>query len=252
MSEGKITIKKSDLWKYATFVLVIIVVIGAIFIFKSNGSSTGTTNSSEVVNLKPFMSNSLLYPSLGPNNATNVVIEFSDFQCIWCALTSGLPSWATPNTTNSTAQQMISQSGDMVGAIGKVEDMARQNKLRFIYVPVSFFGQESTWAAEAAYCAANQGKFWEMHDAIYKAAGNGPSENNGKYTKANLTVIAENIPGLDIQKFSNCLNSNQTLTELQSSMAQVQSFGQVKGTPTVFVNGKSINPMWSTIQAALQ
>ena len=257
MSEETIKIKKSDLWKYATFLLIAIVVVGGILVFthKSNSNTqanNGATNGGTAkVDLSPILNNPNLFPSIGPTDAKNVVIEVADFQCIWCALASGFPSWANVNTTSSGAQQMISRSGDMVGSIGKVEQLAEQGKLRFIYVPVSFFGQESTYAAEAGYCALKQGKFWEMHDVIYQNAGSDPAENTGKYKPQELIAMAKTINGLDIQSFTDCFNSNSTLNELQQSMNAAKSAG-VQGTPTVYVNGKQISPTWTNIQAALQ
>jgi protein-disulfide isomerase len=62
----------------------------------------------------------------------------------------------------------------------------------------------STLAAEASYCAADQGKYWQYHDEIYK---NSKGENVAWVTKDVLKQFASNINMPDIKKFSNCLDS---------------------------------------------
>lgn len=242
--EETLTIKKADLWKYSTFVLIAVVVIGAILMFsgKSGGNTTDTgTNTGSPINMKVFTEDPSLYPSLGPDDATNVVIEFADFQCPYCAIASGLPTWAA---------QYKTQYGDLYDAAGQVEDLAKAGDLRFIYVPWSFLGQESIFAAEAALCANEQGKFWEMHDAIF-AASDGPSESTGKYSKANLEIIAKKVTGLDQAKLKSCLESDKYASSM-SSIAQAAAASGVTGTPAFFVNGQKVASSWTAIQAALQ
>lgn len=248
---NEITIKKSDLWKYATFVLLVVVVVALIFLFKGHSSNGSVNdNGTGAVNLNAFLSNSVLYPSIGPSDAKNVVVEFSDYQCPYCALASGLPSWSA---------QYKSQYGDLVGVAGQAENAAEQGQLKFIFVPMNFLDRdssrnpivgESTWAGEAAYCAGDQGKYFEMHDAIY-AASTGPQEETGKYTKDNLKTIAAGISGLDTSKFNDCLDSDTYLSAIKASNAAAFSAG-VTGTPAFFVNGQQVNPSWAAVQAALK
>jgi len=242
MSEEKITIKKSDLWKYATFVLIAIVIVGAVIMFtgSSNGNAVNNTDTGKV-SLETFTSNSVLYPSLGPEDADNVVIEFSDFQCPYCTMASGIPSWT---------EQYASQYSGLVGAAENVQEMAANGELRFIYVPWAFLGEESVYASEAALCANEQGKFWEMHNAIF-AASDSPSEHTGKYSKENLKIIAAGISGIDKTKFNNCLDNDDYLPSLQKIASDVGSAG-VSGTPTFFVNGQKVSASWPAIQAALK
>lgn len=239
MSEN-ITMKKSDLWRYATFVLLAVVVIGAIIIFSggSNGNAVNNTATGKV-SLDAFLSNSVIYPSLGPEDAENVVIEFSDFQCPFCAMASGLPSWA---------EDYKAQYGALIGSAQTVQEMAANGELRFVYVPWSFLGQESIYAAEAALCANEQGRFWEMHDAIFTAHDS--HENNGKYNKDELKTIAEGISGIDTAKFNDCLENDNYLASLQKIDADVRAAG-VTGTPTFFVNGQKVAASSAAIQAAL-
>jgi len=243
--ENTITIKKDSLWKYATFLLLAVVIVGVVLLVKGNTSGNGNAvntggDTTGPVDLSIFLNNPDLYPSLGPENADNVVIEFADFQCPYCALASGLPDWASGYQ---------SQYGDLIGSAGYAEDQARKGNLRFVYVTMSFLGQESVYAAEAAYCANEQGKFWEMHDGIF-AASDGPSENDGKYSKENLKKIAQGIDGLDQSQFADCLDNDKYGTAVQTAGAQAST--AASGTPTVYVNGVKTSPTTAAIQAALQ
>jgi len=151
-----------------------------------------------------------------------------------------LPSWT---------DQYASQYGDLINSAGKIEQMADQGQLRFVYVPMSFLGQESVYAAEAGYCANEQGKFWEMHDAIFKAS-DGPSENTGKYAKDKLETLAQGITGLDQSSFKDCLENDKYLSAVQAAASQAST--AASGTPTFYVNGKQVSASSSSIQSALK
>ncbi len=241
-----VTIKKDMLWKGAVVVLGILFVVslftGGFGFIKSSpsnpnkGNNNGGTNPS-AVDLSPFMDKSL-YPSIGPDKASTVVIEFSDFQCPFCAMASGLPSWINDYAT---------KYGDLIGSAGKIQKMASDGKLRFIYVPMSFLGEESVFAAQAGLCANQQGKFWEMHDAIFSAHDG--QEGTGKYSKAKLKVIAEGINGININVFSDCLDKDRTLSDVGvvSNTAQTAA----TGTPTFYVNGVKMSGSWKQLSAAI-
>jgi protein-disulfide isomerase len=257
-----VSIKKSTLWVIGVFVLLALLVAsiftGGFGIVKSGNANAGTGNAAAntgAATATPTISSSTfsdptLFPTLGPSSAKASVVELGDFQCIWCALASGLPSWASTSTTNPTAQQMISQSGDLMGAAGNLEQLAQQGKIQFTFVPLSFLGQESVYAAEAGMCALDQGKFWQMHDAIYSAS-NAPAEDTGKYTKANLTILAQGISGMDMTKFNTCLNTDADLARVNQVMTDTQNSGLQIGTPQFFVNGKSVSPSWAALQTAI-
>jgi protein-disulfide isomerase len=67
-----------------------------------------------------------------------------------------------------------------------------------------FIGSESASAAEAAYCAGDQEKFWEMHDIIF---ANQSGENAGAFVDKKLIAFAEKL-NLDMTKFKSCFNGN--------------------------------------------
>jgi len=264
-SEAKtITIKKDALWKGAVFVLLAALVVsmftggfgiggtGKVVANTNNNANSGSganaygyTNPQgpSTIDMSTFRDSSL-FPSLGPSDAKYTVVEFADFQCPYCALASGLPNWTSKYT---------SQYGDLIGIAKNIENLAEQGKVRFIFVTMNFLDHgnigESNWAAEAAYCAEDQGKFWQMHDAIY-AASTGPTEDDGKYSKANLKKIAATISGLDTSKFNSCLD-NDTKLSMVSQAAQAAAGAGVSGTPMFFVNGNYVPTSKSTIMSVI-
>jgi protein-disulfide isomerase len=248
-----VSIKKSTLWVIGVFVLLALlaasVFTSGFGIIKSTGNAAANTGNTAntaaatgATTVDPsIFSDATLFPTVGPSTAKYKVIELADFQCPYCALASGLPSWAT---------QYASQYGDLIGSAGNVEQLAQQGKVQFTFVPLSFLGQESVYAAEAGMCALDQGKFWQMHDALYTAS-TGPSEDTGKYTKANLTVIAQGISGMDMTKFNTCLNTDADLARVNQVMTQAQKSGVQIATPQFFVNGQSVSASWTAIKAAI-
>jgi len=240
-----ITIRKDDLWRYSTFVLVAVVVIGAFIMLSGGNVGSGTGSvvapTGDVEDMSAFLSNQDIYPSVGPENAENVVIEFADFQCPYCTLTTGLPAWT---------EGFKAQYGDLVGVAAEVKAAAERGELRFIYVPWAFLGEESNSATEAALCANEQGKFWEMHDAIFLAS-TGPEEHTGKYSVENLKIIAAGVTGLDTTAFNSCFEGGDYTSALSKISSDVRAVG-VTGTPAFKVNGKTVSPSWPAIQAALK
>lgn len=86
-------------------------------------------------------------------------------------------------------------------------------------------------AALAGLAAQNQGKFWQMHDAIFAM--------NNSITMEKLLAAAKEI-GLDMDKFNSDLNSEETKKRLVKDVMDARQ-ADVSGTPTLFVNGRRIN-----------
>jgi protein-disulfide isomerase len=106
---------------------------------------------------------------------------------------------------------------------------------QFVYKHSAFLGPESVWAAQAAECAADQGKFWEYHDLLFQRQ---KGENQGAFSKDNLIGFAQEL-GLDMTQFEPCLRDDKTLARVQADTEEGQQFG-VRGTPTFFINGKPL------------
>jgi protein-disulfide isomerase len=82
-------------------------------------------------------------------------------------------------------------------------------------------------AAVAAECANVQGKFWEMHDALY--------DNQDTLSVSNSRKLAETL-GLDTAKFNDCMANNPVQGNINDDVLDGVSYG-VSGTPTFFING---------------
>lgn len=162
--------------------------------------------------------------TMGNPNATIVVEEFSDFQCIAC-----YRFWL--NFEPEFIDRYV-VTGDVL----------------FKYVPFSFIGNESFQAAEAAYCAEEQGRFWDYHDMVFL---NWNGENAGNFSDRRLVAFAEAI-GLETNSFQTCLNSNRYNSEVQEGLRYGRSLG-VNATPTFSVNGKIVfgDALFATIDELL-
>lgn len=144
--------------------------------------------------------------SLGDPNAPVTVVEYSDFNCIHCR-----------NFWDSSEASLIS-------------NYVVTGKVHFTYVPMSFISPTSATAAEAAYCAMDQGKFWEYHDYIFANYG-------VDYTSPLLKAIAQEV-GLDMNSFNSCFNSDKYKLKVQQDLQGAQSQG-INSTPTFVVNGEN-------------
>jgi protein-disulfide isomerase len=82
-------------------------------------------------------------------------------------------------------------------------------------------------AAEATRCAAEQGKFWELHDALF--------DNNQKLELAQLKEYARMLK-LDATRFDKCLDTSEQAAAVKKDFAQGQRLG-LTGTPSFFING---------------
>jgi protein-disulfide isomerase len=116
-----------------------------------------------------------------------------------------------------------------------MDEYVNSGKVRLAYWHFAFLGEESTWAAEATECAADQDKFWEYHDLLFeKQAG----ENQGAFNKDNLKAFAAEM-GLDTAAFDECLDTGKYTEIVQQDTATAQQIG-VQSTPSFVVNGQPI------------
>ncbi len=144
-------------------------------------------------------------PTKGPANAPVTIIEFSDFQCPYCSRVA------------PTLHEVVAKYGDKV-------------RFAFRQFPLSFhpFAQK---AAEASLCANEQGKFWEMHDAMF---GN-QQELGVDQLKARAAGM-----GLNADQFNQCLDSSKYAQKVAEDIADGQKVG-VSGTPATFINGRMVS-----------
>ena len=148
-------------------------------------------------------------PAQGPATAAVTVAEYSDYQCDYCG------RWA---------RQVEASFNSTFVATGKV---------RFEWHDDAWEGQESVDAANAARCAGDQGKFWEMHDLLYNSQNATP--NTGAFTKDKLKSMGATL-GLNTVTFNACVDAGTYNAAVQADTAAAQSAG-ISGTPAFSVNG---------------
>ena len=150
------------------------------------------------------------FNAMGDPNAPVVIEEYADFQCSHCA-----------NFFNEKEKLII-------------ENYIATGQVYYIFNSYgSYFGVESGRSAEAAYCAGDQGKFWEMHDIIFS---NFSAGNSGGYSNRRLEVMAENI-GLDLDAYNDCMSSGQYEDLVSQDYIDAQNAG-IEGTPSFLINGE--------------
>ncbi len=117
-----------------------------------------------------------------------------------------------------------------------LNDLVRSGKVKAVYHPMTFIGPESILAAAAAACTADDGKFLDMHAALFN---NQPAtENSGKWTNMTLNLVA--IGAGDTSKsISNCITSGKYLNWTKNVEADAAK-QNVNSTPTLFINGKQL------------
>jgi predicted DsbA family dithiol-disulfide isomerase len=143
-------------------------------------------------------------PVRGSAMAPVTILEFSDFQCPYCV------------RSRPTVARIRETYGDKV-------------RWAFRHFPLSFHDKAEK-AGEAAACAGDQGRFWEMHDRLWA--------NSAKLGLADLKQHAVAL-GLDAAKFDQCLDSGQHAGLLERDEEAGQGYG-VSGTPAFFVNGRPL------------
>jgi protein-disulfide isomerase len=148
---------------------------------------------------------------LGDPNAPVLIEAWEDYQCPVC------------KQANATVLEQIDKNFISTGVA------------RLEYRNFAFLGAESTAAAEAAECAAEQNKFWAYHDALYDAQR---AENSGAFSTDKLKVLAMTA-SLDRASFNTCVDDHRYKDVIASEKASGVNIG-VGATPTFFVNGKRI------------
>lgn len=150
-------------------------------------------------------------PEMGDQGAPVTVYEYADFQCPACGY-----------FTRQYKPRIE-------------EDYIKTNKVRWVFKNFAFLGPESEWAAQAAYCAAEQGGFWAYHDKLF---ANQRGENRGAFSTNNLVRFAREL-GLKEQDFKECLNSERYKQKVQDERREGQAQG-ISSTPSFIVNGQLV------------
>lgn len=189
--------------------LVIPIVIGIIIgMFLAFYSET-ETNSSLLTTSNLIDDGS---PIMGNSNAPITILEWGDYQCTFC-------------------YKFHQNTLDMIQ-----DDFINTGKVKLVFKDFPLNGKNSLLAAEAAYCAEDQGKYWQYHDELYTNWG---GEKTGWITRGSLENFA-NAVNLDLNEFNKCLDDHK----YQNKVNAMYEFGKeigIDATPSFLVfNGEKI------------
>ena len=142
-------------------------------------------------------------PALGNADAPITIVEFSDYQCPFCKR----------HSTNTLAALKASYIDT--------------GKVRYVFrgFPLDSIHPYARKAAEAAHCAGDQGKFWDMHDVMFT--------NQGELMQDNLKGFARDMK-LDVDVFNACLDGGKYAKTVEADVAAGSAAG-VTGTPKFFI-----------------
>ena len=146
-------------------------------------------------------------PVQGSTDAPVTIVEFSDFQCPYCAM-----------FTNQTLSQIDSS-------------YIKTGKVKFVFknFPLPFH-ENAQKASEAVMCANEQGKFWQYHEKLFA--------NQSALAVNNLKQYAKDL-SLDTAKFNTCLDSGKMTATVKKDVDDATKYG-VDSTPSFFINGQKV------------
>jgi len=142
----------------------------------------------------------------GNADAPVTIVEFADFQCPYC------------RKAEATLNELLKKYDGRV-------------KLAYRDFPLSQIHDHAEMAAEASHCALSQGKFWEMHDAMFV--------DGAKLDEGGLVKSAAGL-GMDQSSFESCLKSGKYKSVVQQDIEAGSQVG-VEATPAFFINGESLS-----------
>jgi len=142
-------------------------------------------------------------PFKGDKNAKLTLIEFSEFQCPFCG-----------RHVRETYPQLE-------------KEYIQTGKVKYVFrdLPLESIHKNAFKASEAAHCAGDQGKFWEMHDRLFA--------NQNSLEPAMLSAHAQAI-GIDSKKFQACLDSDKHAADIRKDINDANKLG-ITGTPTTVI-----------------
>ena len=165
---------------------------------------------------------------LGDLDAPVVVVEYADYQCPFCT------------------------GFGLTGLPRLLDDYVASGKVRLEYAHFVVIGGddpdgESYRAAEAAQCADDQGKFWEMHELL---VANSLGEFQGSFTPERLKQIAALVDGLDQTAFGSCVDARTHQDEVVQMTAAGRATG-IRSTPTFVVNGQPVSGGYASLKEVI-
>jgi protein-disulfide isomerase len=144
-------------------------------------------------------------PQLGAQTAAITIIEYSDFNCSYCA------------NVQSILNELFIKYPDKI-------------KLVWKNLPIKYIYPTSEMAAIAALCAGKQDKFWQYHDLLFA--------NQNNFSKDAFVDFAKEL-NLDTENFFKCLDDEATLPRVKQTMQEAEDLN-INGTPHFYINQQEI------------
>ncbi|BAZ08888.1 DSBA oxidoreductase [Calothrix sp. NIES-4071] len=145
-------------------------------------------------------------PTIGAREQKIVLIEFSDFECIFCG------------KVHQILKQFIARNPDQVTLVHK-------------HLPLTSIHSQALSAAKASWAAGQQGKFWEFHDMLFT--------NQDKLNESTYVEIAKSL-NLDIKLFNQARNSSAASAAIEKDIKLAEEIG-IDSTPMLAMNGEPID-----------
>ena len=146
-------------------------------------------------------------PILGSESAPITIVEFGDYQCEAC--------YAWFHTTRDTL----------------IDNYIETGKAKLIFVDLPFLGRDSPMAAQASYCAEDQGQYWEYHEMLYTFQDGHP--DSGWANRDRLNSFAFSLD-MNIDEFNDCMDSSKYKNRVKANYDEAVKNG-AQATPTFII-----------------
>ena len=146
-------------------------------------------------------------PILGSESAPITIVEFGDYQCEAC--------YAWFHNTRDTL----------------IDNYVETGKAKLIFVDLPFLGRDSPTAAQASYCAEDQGQYWEYHTMLYTFQDGHP--DSGWADRDRLNSFAFSLD-MNIDEFNECMDSSKYKKRVKANYDEAVKNG-VQSTPTFII-----------------
>jgi protein-disulfide isomerase len=186
-----------------------ITAIIAIGIIASYSSTPSETVNLDMGRTHGDVSTAMGSPILGDPAAPITIVEFGDYQCSSCY------NWFHKEKP----------------AI--YENYIATGKANLVFVDLAVLGRDSPIAAQASYCAEDQGMYWEYHNLLYNSQES--QIDNGWANSERLKAFAFSL-GLEMDLFESCLDSGKYAKRVQYNVSEAKKHG-ARATPTFIIVG---------------
>ena len=207
----------------------LVVVTGVVFSMMNQNNK----ESSALAALDDYKSKGTIVSTIDVDNGSAITFN--------SGLTKTVDVWEDPQCPACKSFEEV--SGEYI------DSLVREKKATVRFHVLSFLGDESVRAANASFCAADEGQYLDFHKALYRVQSS--LENSGFWSNETLIAIGKKV-GITSEKFATCVTDGQKVDLVQANYESMSKYG-VQGTPTVFIDGiKVSDPSPEGLRAAIE